>query len=81
VSVGELEPAERTGAKEKGIEIFTPGEPLSERADRRRPASPPPQQRSEERFVTELPEDLSPAEAEQTLSEMEAQIREMRRRL
>jgi hypothetical protein len=80
-SVGELEPDERTAAKEKGLEIFTPEEPLSERVDRRRPASPPSQHQSEDRFATEIPEDMSPAEAEQKLSEMEAQIREMRRRL
>jgi hypothetical protein len=80
-TVGEVEPDERKAAKEKGLEIFTPEEPLSERIDRHRPASPP-QQRSDatDRFATELPEGMSPDEAEQKLSEMEAQIREMKRR-
>lgn len=82
-SVDELEPEERTAAKEKGLEMFTTEEPLSERVDRRRPASPPPQRHSdaEKRFATDIPEDMSPDEAQQKLSEMEAKIREMKRQL
>lgn len=84
VSVGEVEPEERKTAKEKGLEIFTPEEPLSERVDRSRPTTPaqqPEKRRRIGQFSTEIPDDMCPDEAEEKLSEITKQIQEMRREL
>lgn len=82
VSIDPLEDEERQAAQDKGIEIFTPGEvEVNEAVGDRSPANadrPDQHAGDDDGVATELPEDVSPDEAERKLFEMVERIRAMK---
>jgi len=82
VSIDSVQDEEREAAEAMGIEIFTRGEKsVSAAAGARSPANadrPVPHDPDDERIPTELPDDLSPSEAERRIFEMVERIRHMK---
>jgi len=83
VSIGSVGDDEREAAEAKGVEIFTPGDPdVDEAVGDRSPTNagwPNPGVDDDGVGVsTELPEDVSPGEAEQRIFEMVERIRTMK---
>jgi hypothetical protein len=82
VSIDAVQDEEREAAEAKGIEIFTPvDETVSAAVGDRSPANadrPDPHDPDDDRIPTELPDDLSPGEAERRIFEMVQRIRRMK---
>jgi hypothetical protein len=81
VSIGSVRDDEREAAEAKGIEIFTPGDPdVNEAVGDRSPtnAGRPDPHVDDEEVSTELPDDVSPSEAERRIFEMIERIRTMK---